>query len=275
MNQSTFTSLFTLFFLFSSFAGWAQKKEYDSDDLDKLPPAPDFSQMKYWAAHPQQKDAGDLVPGKGQVVENQANAQVDVFFVHPTIYTKTQNPAYPWNADVNNLELNQEVDETTIKNQATVFNGSARVYAPRYRQAHLKIFFTTDFYLKAEALDNAYQDVKAAFEYYLKNYNQGRPLIIASHSQGTVHAGRLLKEFFENQALQKKLIAAYIVGMPIEKKEFTHIFPCEDADQTGCWITWNTYAHDYYPPNYEEVYKNCVSINPLNWKMDSTPASYE
>lgn len=275
MNQRSITLLLCLYFLCSFFLLSAQDQKYGFEDLDKLPPAPNYSQMKYWASHPDLSDPGDLVPGKGTLKENQANAKVDVFFVHPTIYTKKQNPAFPWNADVNDEELNKEVDETTIKNQATVFNGSARVYAPRYRQAHLNVFYTEDFYLKAEALDNAYQDVKAAFQYYLNNYNQGRPIIIASHSQGTIHAGRLLKDFFENQALQKKLVAAYIVGMPIEKKEFTHLQPCENADETGCWMTWNTYAFDYYPPNYEEVYKNCVSTNPLNWTLDDTPASYE
>ena len=33
---------------------------------------------------------------------------------------------------------------------------------------------------------------KAAFQYYLEHYNNGRPFIIASHSQGTYHAKRLI-----------------------------------------------------------------------------------
>jgi len=57
-------------------------------------------------------------------------------------------------------------------------------------------------------LELAYQDVKTAFEYYLKNWNQDRPIIIASHSQGSVHAQRLLKEFFEDKPLAKQLVAA-------------------------------------------------------------------
>jgi hypothetical protein len=37
--------------------------------------------------------------------------------------------------------------------------------------------------------------VKDAFEYYLKNYNNGRPIIIAGHSQGSGHGARILKDY--------------------------------------------------------------------------------
>ncbi len=42
-----------------------------------------------------------------------------------------------------------------------------------------------------DAFDLAYEDLKTAFENYLKHYNKGRPIIIASHSQGSLHALRL------------------------------------------------------------------------------------
>ena len=48
------------------------------------------------------------------------------------------------------------------------------------------------------ALDQAYEDVLAAFDYFLANFNDGRPIIIASHSQGTVHGARLLADRFDN-----------------------------------------------------------------------------
>jgi len=54
-----------------------------------------------------------------------------------------------------------------------------------------------------KAFDLAYEDIKTAFEFYLKNHSHGRPIIIASHCQGTLYPGRLLKEFFENKMLQK------------------------------------------------------------------------
>lgn len=269
---------FVLLLLTCSLAVSAQKKvnKYGIEDLKKLPEAPDYSALTNWAGHPDQVDAADLLPGQNGVLKDgQVSAEVDVFFVHPTIYTGKQQVENPWNADLKDEKLNEKVDDSTIKNQATVFNGVTRVYAPRYRQAHYNVFLTEDLILKQKALDHAYSDVKAAFEYYLKNWNQGRKLIIASHSQGTLHAARLIKEFIEEQPLQQQMVVAYLIGMPLQWDLFDAISPCENADDTGCWITWNTYAKGYYPPKFRTAYHNALSVNPLNWKLDETyaPAS--
>jgi hypothetical protein len=63
------------------------------------------------------------------------------FYSSYYLYAKTSRPS-DWNADVNDADMNQKVDESTILNQASVFNGSCRVYAPRYRQAHYHAFVT-------------------------------------------------------------------------------------------------------------------------------------
>ena len=111
-----------------------------------------------------------------------------------------------WNADIDDVALNKKTDNTTILYQASVFNEDCRVFAPRYRQANFNAFFTNNKVVTDKAFELAYEDIKTAFEYYLEHYNQGRPIIIASHSQGTLHAGRLLKEYFEGKPLQKKFI---------------------------------------------------------------------
>lgn len=33
-------------------------------------------------------------------------------------------------------------------------------------------------------LELAYEDIKCAFEYYMENYNDGRPIVVAGFSQG-------------------------------------------------------------------------------------------
>lgn len=243
-----------------------------SSDLQKIPPPPDYQNLKYWIAHPETQDQADKVPGKGQLKDRQNTAEVDVFFIYPTIYSGKQNENFPWYADVNDQELNDEIAESTIKNQASVFNASAKIYAPLYRQGHIKVFYS-DSTLKKTVLDFAYQDVKRAFEHYLENWNNGRPIIIASHSQGTVHAAGLLHEFFEGKPLMDKLVAAYIIGMPVQKDEFDKLPLCGDRDDIGCWMTWNTFKKGYYPPNYEKLYANAASMNPINWTLDDTRAS--
>jgi hypothetical protein len=259
-----------LLLLITSFELAAQKSKYGKQELDLLPEPPKYDQLYFWAAHPNKKDPADLVPGHDQLKENQSEARVDVFFVHPTIYTGKQHASNPWNADLFDNELNEKVDQSTIKNQASVFNESARVFAPRYRQAHYSIFSPDNHAIKSTALDYAYQDIKAAFAYYISTWNDERPIIIASHSQGTIHAARLIKEYIENSELQNQLVVAYLVGMPINKDHFNSISPCENPNEINCWTSWNTYKKGHYPIRFKTTYDNALSTNPLNWKIDST-----
>ncbi len=250
-----------------------QLKSHFSENL--IPAVPDYSKTEYWASLPTKSDPADRVPLKSALKEGQAEAKVDVFFMHPTVFTKKPENKYEWNADVNDAKMNESIDNSTILNQASAFNGSGKIYAPRYRQAHYHAFRTQDANDKKKSLDLAYTDIKAAFEYYLKNYNSGRPIVIASHSQGTVHATRLLKEYFDGKPLQKQLVAAYIIGIATQPNSFKDITPCKSADETGCFISWNTYGRDYYPTSHKAGLSTAVSTNPLTWTLDSTyaPAS--
>ena len=69
----------------------------------------------------------------------------------------------------------------------------------------------------------AYDDIRRAFIYYLNNFNNGRPIIIAGHSQGAYHCKTLLKEFFDGKELQNQLVAAYLPGTRVDIEEFKTI----------------------------------------------------
>lgn len=228
---------------------------------------PDYSNLNYWAASPFKYDPSDNVP-KG-LNDNSKDTLADVFFIYPTTYTDTKMPM-GWNADINNEELNQKTDNSTILYQASVFNKYCRVFSPRYRQANLKAFFTNKKDSAETAFDTAYEDVRNAFEYYLQHFNNGRPIIIASHSQGTLHAGRLLKDFFENKPLQKQLVCAYIIGLPVFTNYFSTLKPCADSTSTGCFIGWRTFKEGYISPVVEKEKLKAYVINPLTWTMDTT-----
>jgi len=173
------------------------------------------------------------------------------------------------NADIDDAYLNAKTDYSSILYQASVFNQHARIYAPRFREAHISTYFPKDTLAAIKAFDLAYEDVKTAFEYYLKNYNHGRPIIIASHSQGSTHALQLLKDYFENKPLQKQLVAAYIVGMTIPQSSFSSLKMCEDSLQTGCVCGWRTFRKGY-KAHYVEVEKEFSLVtNPITWKTDS------
>ena len=159
----------------------------------ETPTPPNYSDLQFWAASPHKTDASDQVPLF--LKDEKRELLADVFFIHPTIYDNDSDTA-SWNAWLNDEKVNTETDNTTILLQASVFNGSCRVYAPFYRQANMEVFYNMGTPKATEAFDLAYSDVKSAFQYYLKNENNGRPIVIAGHSQGALHAIRLLQEFF-------------------------------------------------------------------------------
>jgi expansin (peptidoglycan-binding protein) len=233
---------------------------------------PNYSNLDYWAASPFKYDPSDNVP-RG-LKDRLKDTLADVFFIYPTSYTDKQK-VDRWNADINDARINEKTDNGSILYQASVFNRYCRVFAPRYRQANLNVFYTKYKDSAEAALDLAYEDVRNAFEYYLKNYNNGRPIIIASHSQGTWMAGRLLKEFFEGKSLQKQLVCAYIIGLPVFTNYFTQLKPCADSTETGCFVSWRTFQRGYVAPYIEKETLKAYVINPLTWTMDTAfaPAS--
>jgi len=227
---------------------------------------PDYSDLNYWAASPFKQDPSDHV--SKDLKARSKDSLADVFFIYPTTYTDRKMPM-GWNADIDNEEINKKTDNSAILYQASVFNKYCRVFSPRYRQANLNAFYTKDKDSGEAALDFAYQDVKKAFEYYLKNYNQGRPIIIASHSQGTFHAGRLLKEFFEGNPLEKQLVCAYIIGLPVFTNYFSELKPCADSIATGCFVSWRTFEEGYVAHYIQKETLKAYVINPLTWTMDT------
>jgi hypothetical protein len=193
--------------------------------------SPDFGDLNYWAAHPWKWDPSDSVPRP--LRNQQRDSTTDVFFLYPTSYTKKikiKNST----AAIDDDYINAKTDYSSILYQASVFNSQSRIFSPRYRQAHISNFFSKDKEKAAAAFELAYTDIKNAFEYYLKNWNGGRPIIIASHSQGSLLAERLLKEYFEGKPLNNKLVVAYIIGWPVPKDYFSSLKICEDSLQTGC-----------------------------------------
>jgi hypothetical protein len=231
---------------------------------------PDYSNLDYWAAHPWKHDLSDSVPKP--LRHESRDSTVDVFFLHPTTFTEMKDKHIS-NAAIDDSYLNAKTDYSTILYQASVFNGQCRVFAPRYRQAHISNFFKKDKQAAAKAFDLAYEDLKTAFEYYLKTWNAGRPIIIAGHSQGALMAEKLLKEFFQDKPLRNKLVAAYVVGWPVTKEYFTSLKICEDSTQTGCICSWRTLRKGFVPYYLKNENGNSLVTNPINWTTDNQYAS--
>lgn len=231
------------------------------------PAAPDYSQPQSWAALPDREDAADVVPS-ADVQDRQATAEVDVFFVHPTTFFGTA----AWNQSLDDDSTNQLTDAFVLRGQASVFNSCCKIYAPRYRQATIYSFMDNSGSGSA-ALELAYQDVERAFDYFIEHYNQGRPFILASHSQGSVHVRTLLEKRITGTPLRERLVAAYPIGFGIDRDEMAKAVPdvpvCESAEQIGCAVTWNAIG-----PNAARFGDSSKSIcvNPLTWHVDGAAA---
>ncbi|MBS0388680.1 MAG: DUF3089 domain-containing protein [Proteobacteria bacterium] len=243
-------------------------------DSAATPAAPDYSQPRSWAAFPGRRSEADDLP---QGVAPGIDSGADVFFIHPTTYLTMAvgNAAFDAGG-----ETAARVDAAVLKFQASVFNGCCRIFAPRYRQASLRAI-TSNNAAGYAAAELAYRDVERAFDAFLEA-SAGRPFILASHSQGSIHALRLLQQRIIGTPLQARLVAAYIVGtaLPVQIEQLG-LPVCRTATATGCVITWNTVrsGHDdrrrkndaviWWQGSYQPIGgRPLVCVNPLDWRLD-------
>jgi hypothetical protein len=246
--------------LFSQNGGLRDRVANRNSSVGESPLAPDYSEMHSWASHPLKRDFGDSIPEP--LRKNYSyDSTVDVFFIHPTTYLRKVNDQM--NADVNNETLNRRTDNRTILNQASAFN-EYRLFAPRYRQANYSAYLSFMGGYQ-QVFDTAYEDVKNAFQYYLDHWNNGHPFFIASHSQGSQHAVRLIKELVEGTSLEKKMIAAYVIGIPPIKNPNLKTPACNDSTQTGCYIAWNTFTEEFRNQFNFLGKTELQMVNPLTW----------
>lgn len=180
------------------------------------------------------------------VREQRGNAAV--FFVHPTSYLSRAH----WNAPLDDEEANWRATLFT-RGMASIFSDAGDVWVPRYRQAALGAFLTSDVDTANRALLGAYGDVAAAFDAFVEEIGPDRPIILAGHSQGSLHLTRLLRDRIAGRPLARRVVAAYIVGWPISVEQDLPALglpACERPDQAGCILAWQSFAE---PADTESV----------------------
>ncbi|MCO4813568.1 MAG: DUF3089 domain-containing protein [Flavobacteriales bacterium] len=216
----------------------------------------DYSDNYNWAYLP-----GDTIVWPEFVEKDTLASQVDVFFLYPTFLIDKKDER--WNYNIDDSTHRSSVINS-IRMQGSAWGSAGTIYTPYYRQAHIKAF--RDIENDGEkALIFAYNDVRAAFKYYLENYNNGHAIILAGHSQGSVMLSELIKDFFDGKPLQKKLVAAYLPGAGITNEEFNEVKLMTHPESVGGYITWNTFKKNYDQPNYHNWYKGKAVINPVTW----------
>ncbi len=229
----------------------------------------------------------EVAPDGTQTVvpfEPAADPAFDCFYVYPTLDYSSEPGNHPF--DVPN-----PLEPYTTQFQAARFASLCDLYVPRYRQATIGSYprggDAGDLFGLAP-FATAYADVLDAFETYMATYNDGRPLVLLGHSQGTHHLIRLLQEEFDDSpAMRGQLISALLVGptgrLRVPPGEvvggtFDNIPLCTSATETGCAVGFDSYAATEPPEHADPVddgtVRACVNPTQLVDGDDRLEAGY-
>jgi hypothetical protein len=208
-----------------------------------------YADADMWIAHP-------AIPGNPALwvpagIASPEEKKASVFFVHPTSYLERSH----WNAQIDDEE-SQERARLFVRSQASAFNAVGDIWAPKYRQATFGAFLTTKEDAE-RALNFAYGDVLAAFEAFLDQAPKDRPIILAAHSQGSLHLTRLLHERIAGKPEEARIAAAYAIGWPVSMSADLPelgLPACETAEQSGCILSWQSFSEPADPKMVTDVY---------------------
>lgn len=222
----------------------------DFTEAVAAPEGATYADAELWIARPDiPGNPASWTPDGGP--QAAAAAEAAVFFVHPTSFLERS----AWNAPLDDRE-SQDRAALFVRSQASAFNHVGAVWAPRYRQATFGAFLTTqDNALRA--LDFAYRDVLAAYEAFLQQAPAGAPIILAGHSQGSLHLSRLLAERIAGAPEAGRIAAAYVIGWPLSVTADLPSLPlpaCAAAGDSGCIVAWQTFGEPADPRMVTDVY---------------------
>ena len=181
-----------------------------------------------------------------------------VFFIHPTSYLSPDN----WNAPLGDEEA-ERIARIYVRGMASPFNAADEIWAPRYRQATMGAFLTEEPEGE-QAIAAAYNDVLEAYRYFLDSVDEDTPIVLAGHSQGSLHLLRLLREEVSGSPVADRMVAAYAIGWPIS---VDHDLPelgfaaCAIPQQTGCVLSWSSFAEPADPSDVIETYASSIGFD--------------
>ena len=192
------------------------------------PPAPDYTQDSAWLSRPDITADSFL-----------ADAPGDAFIVVPGVYRGGKHWVLPVDVD----RRRERLQNIVRPNYVAPYAYAGRTFAPYYRHAAMYSYMTNREDAR-RARDFAYQDVKRAFEQFIKDSPPERPIILAGHGQGADHVTRLLQDFFQGE-LKDRLAAAYVIDhslpMALFEGPLSKLLPCETAADVGCVIAYGSF----------------------------------
>lgn len=247
-------------------------------DMERNIRQADYSRADQWVARPDNAAA-------------QA-AKAEVFMVLPTVNMNR------WDADSEDVTSLKDALRfvKTFNMEKGILGDNTAVYAPYYRQATFGTYALQDEAEKEKHLAVAMDDVREAFRWYLENcHAEGKPIVLFGYSQGALLVKKLLAEFGQDERLSGSLAAAYVIGESVTQADLDAspwLKMAQGETDTGVIVSYDCVGKDAAEriaaeeaapatgqseagQTAEHSPSRALSINPLNWKTDSTEASKE
>ncbi len=241
-------------FLFCMLFSGCNKTESE----EYIPQAPDYSNPTFWYTEKNDKT------GKN----------ADVFYIVSTWETdwKTDSGETVHYADVYNKKHRDDMTKE-ISGVAAYMGKDNNFYSPFYRHITIEGWATRDENIINNRFKIAFEDVRNAFETFLKNRPKNRPFVLAGFSQGGKAVVELLKIMPKD--VYQQMVAAYVLGYkvtPDDTLTSTNIKAAQGPDDIGVTICYNSVSDvKYIQPVVAAPCAFC--INPVNWRTDDVPAT--
>ena len=216
-------------------------------------PSTDYGNPLAWLCRPDRPGACDVdlsttVLGRdGRSTVERARldpkAPVDCFYVYPTVSTDTTT--------FSDL-VPDAAERNVVRLQLARFGTKCRLFAPMYRQLTLAAM-SRAYAAGIESPDFlglGYEDVRAAWRYYLAHDNGNRGIVLTGHSQGTSILTELIRREIDGTPLQSRIVSALLIGGPggilVPRGRdaggtFAHMPLCRAATQTGCVVAYSSF----------------------------------
>ena len=175
-----------------------------------------------------------------------AKPAADCFYIYPTVSRDRG-----LNSDlIAGLE-----EKGTAATQFARFGTVCRTFAPIYRSVTLGALPLAFAGQNLQPnFDTAYGDVLAAWRDFQSRRAKDRPFVIIAHSQGSIHATRLIQQEIEGKPVAKSMLSAILLGWPVEVPpgklvggSFKSTPLCSRNGQTGCVLTYMSFRAESPP----------------------------
>jgi Protein of unknown function (DUF3089) len=218
-----------------------------------------YARPEAWLCRPGRQDvcAVDLTTtvvasNGGLTTENWAadqQAPIDCFYVYPTV--SRDSTEY---SDM----IPGDDERGVVRQQFARFASVCRPYAPLYRQVTrrgLRALMTSNGGAgPALSRGRGYDDVAAAWAYYLSHDNEGRGVVLIGHSQGSMILEELIRREIEGKPIQSRIVSALLTGSNVAVPRgrdvggaFQSMRLCQSASQTGCVVAYSSFRNTVPP----------------------------